>query len=76
MAAVKFNKDSKEWQMFTDFWKICQKYWEVEITDGYWEGLVGEMRDFYNKYKDIELAKEMIMGFKDVQERALETLKK
>ena len=33
MAEVKFAKGSEEWQMFMDFWALCQKYWEPEETD-------------------------------------------
>lgn len=35
MSAVKFSKGSEEWMMFTDFWQLCQKHWEVELTDEY-----------------------------------------
>ena len=35
MASVKFSKGSEEWQMFIDYWNLCQKHWQVESTDEY-----------------------------------------
>lgn len=75
MAAVKFNKESAEWHMFTEYWKICQQYWEVENTDEYWEGLVQEAERFFKKYKNINLSKALIMGFLDTQEKIYKELK-
>lgn len=50
MASVKFEKDSEEWQMFTDFWALCQKYWEIEDSDEYWEQSINAADDFCKKY--------------------------
>ena len=50
MAEVKFTKGSEEWQMFMDYWGLCQKYWKPEPADEYWEALVVEMDVFYKKY--------------------------
>ena len=69
MAAVKFSKGSEEWMMFTDFWKLCQKHWEVELTDEYWEQLIRkDATEFEQKYKSIPLARNMIKAFLDTQE--------
>lgn len=57
MACVKFDKGSREWLMFQDYWKLCQKFWVPEDNDGYWEGLVREIDRFYEKYKDVILTK-------------------
>lgn len=55
--------------MFTDFWQLCQKYWEVELTDEYWERLIRkDATDFERKYKSIPLARNMIKAFLDTQE--------
>lgn len=76
MAAVEFvKKVSIEWYMFAEYWKICQKYWEVEDTDEYWENLVQEAEQFFKKYKDIKLSKALIMGFLDTQEKIYKELK-
>lgn len=48
MAAKRFEKGSEEWNMFMDFWKLCQKYWEPDETEEYWESLAKD--GFYEKY--------------------------
>ena len=68
MSAVKFSKGSEEWMMFTDFWQLCQKHWEVELTDKYWEDLISDSDSFYAKYKMIPLARRMINSFLNVKE--------
>ncbi len=68
MAEVKFPKGSEEWQMFTDFWKLCQKYWIVENSDDYWDSLVDNAGDFMNKY-DTYFAKQLAIGFVESQDR-------
>lgn len=76
MAAVKFSKGSEEWMMFTDFWQLCQKYWEVELTDKYWEDLIADANVIYDKYKMIPLARRMIDVFLDLKEEEYRNLKK
>lgn len=61
MASKRFEKGSEEWQMFTDFWKLCQKYWEPEQTDEYWECAVKEFDSFYKKYRT-PYAKHLAVG--------------
>lgn len=54
MAAIKFAKGSEEWQMFMDYWALCQKYWKPEDTDKYWEELLREVHNFADKYGNTE----------------------
>lgn len=68
MASAKFEKGSKEWHMFQDYWKICQKYWIPEESDGYWEALIQEADKFCQKYEDVPLAKKNMFGFLEVLE--------
>lgn len=75
MAAVKFGKGSNEWQMFVDFWNICQDYWEPEDTDEYWEKVIDRMNFFTNKYK-LEFATKMANAFIESQEKILKEKKK
>ena len=56
-GAVKFEKGSKEWRMFNEFWKLCQKFWIVEDDDAYWQEFISDMNDFYKKYDKSILAK-------------------
>ncbi len=50
MAEVKFAKGSEEWQMFMDYWGLCQKHWNPEDNDAYWEDAVKDTDNFYKKY--------------------------
>ena len=50
MAEVKFVKASVEWQMFMDYWALCQKYWEPEETDEWWEEALGKIDELSKKY--------------------------
>lgn len=68
MAEVKFNKGSEEWLMFTDFWKLCQKYWQVESSDEYWESLIDCTNDFYEKYREIPLARRLSFALIEAME--------
>lgn len=69
MAAAKFNKGSEEWMMFTDFWQLCQKYWEVENADEYWERLIADTNSFCEKYKEIPLARNLGYSVIQTQEK-------
>ena len=69
MAEKRIAKGSEEWMMFTDFWQLCQKHWEVELADEYWEQLIRkDATEFEIKYKSIPLARNMIKAFLDTQE--------
>ena len=50
MAEVKFSKGSEEWQMFMDYWSLCQKYWEPEKSDEWWDEAMKEIDSFSKKY--------------------------
>lgn len=68
MASVKFTKDSTEFQMFADYWNLCQKYWEVETDEKYWEELVLDIDDFHRKYSNEPLAKKLALALVDYLE--------
>ena len=66
----KFEKGSEEWQMFTDFWKLCQEIWEPEHPDEYWLEARKKIDDFREKYKTISLSSKLAMAIlKDIDER-------
>lgn len=68
MAAVKFGKGSEEWMMFTDFWQLCQKYWEIETdNDKYWEDLVEEVISFPQKHGNDKFAIALALAFVNTQ---------
>lgn len=51
MASKKFEKDSPEWNMFSDYWQLCQKHWEVEDSDEYFSQALEDAREFRKKYE-------------------------
>ena len=69
MAGVKFEKGSKEWEMFMDFWKLCQKHWVPEETEEYWSTLADDIDTFYKKHKN-PFARKLYWAFhKELEER-------
>ena len=68
MAEIKFAKGSEEWQMFMDYWALCQKYWEPDDNDDYWESVVKETDVFYRKYNS-EFAKSLALTLVNELER-------
>lgn len=76
MASVRFEKGSEEWLMFQDYWKLCQKYWDVENSDEYWDELIKESEEFLKKYESIPLARKISMAFLDTQEEKYKNNKK
>lgn len=75
MAEVKFLKGSEEWQMFMDYWALCQKYWEPEDNDTYWESLTSATDDFWKKYKTT-FARELALSLVNEQERKFRRIEK
>lgn len=69
MAEAKFGKGSEEWQMFVDFWALCQKYWITEDNDKYWSELVDDSVQFTEKYKGDEFARALALAFGNSQDR-------
>ncbi len=70
----KFAKGSSEWMMFMDFWTLCQKYWEPDDNDDYWESVVKETDVFYRKYNS-EFAKSLALTLVNELERKSRTRK-
>ncbi len=55
MASATFKKGSEEFEWFTDFWKIVQKFWEPEKDNPqYWEELLAFCGTCCDKYKSNE----------------------
>lgn len=68
MGAAKFPKGSTEWMLFVDFWEMCKKYWYMEDTEVYWEGLNNDVSNFIEKYGDYPFATKIGLAFMDYQE--------
>lgn len=64
MAGKNFTKNSPEWNMFRDFYKICEQYWIPEDNDSYWHEVIKVTDEFIQKYKDVHPAvRSMTLGF-------------
>lgn len=64
MASKAFSKDTKEREMFVEFWEMCQKYWIPEDSDEYWQSIIKVTDDFVEKYKDLHpIVPEMAAAF-------------
>lgn len=72
MVSVKFEKGSLEFQMFADYYRIAQKYWNIKQNDDdEWVHLVDDIRAFHEKYIDISLAKRLAGALvNDLEERS------
>ena len=57
MQGVKLGKDSIEFQMFNDFWKLFQEFYYPDRSDEYWDAFIKAMDDFLVKYKKHSLAR-------------------
>lgn len=62
MAAQRFEKGSEEWQMFMDFWQLCQKYYVPEETEEYWQSVIDDGNAFIKKY-NTSFARGLFMAF-------------
>lgn len=59
-----FAKNSQERQLFADFYKMCEKFWEPENTDEYWTEVSKAADWFIQKYGKVHpIAKEMTVAF-------------
>lgn len=57
-----FDKQGIERQMFADFYRISEKYWEVSKDDEYWANVIRDTDEFARKYKSIPLAESIIVA--------------
>lgn len=75
MAGKKIVKGSEEWQMFQDFWKLCQDIWEPEDADEYWQYVISETDKFYQKYRT-PYAREFAIGITNALDQVYKERKK
>lgn len=73
----KFEKNSSEFRMFGDFWKLCQSVWNVEDDDDYWEKVVRWTGVFSKRYESIGLAEKLAAALlSDLEEKYRREYKK
>lgn len=57
-----FDKDSIEWQLFTDYWKFCKQFWipaspDTDDDNGYFKNMTMEYTKLRQKYENTKYAK-------------------
>ena len=72
MPNTKFEKNSQEWNMFKDYYRLCEQYWQIEQgNDEYWENFVKDIEDFHKKYESISLSKRIVLALvEDLEEKS------
>lgn len=58
----RFEKNSREFEMFGEFYKLCQKHWINDGTDMYYGGLVADCEDFCDRFAEVAFAKHLVMA--------------
>lgn len=61
------TKADAEFQMFTDYYKIYQDFYEPEDDDNYWQGLIRAVDTFYKKY-NTKFAKDLAIAYLNSRE--------
>lgn len=62
MASKRFDKGSEEWLLFMEYWQLCQKYWEPEETDEWWDEALHQIDLFSKKYGSTVFARGLCMA--------------
>lgn len=75
MAGKRFPKGSEEFVMFMDYWALCQKFWEPEDKDEYWEGVIEETDAFCKKYGNTTFPRGLAMALINYLEKELRNRK-
>lgn len=76
MAEQKFVKGSEEWQMFNDYWKLCQHYWKPEEKDEYWKSLIADIDNFCRKYGNEIFPRKISLAFVETLEARSKEIRK
>lgn len=72
MASQKIGKESAEWGIWADLWKMLQEFAVPEDSDAYWGGLVRKAHEIDQKYNGNALARKgalMITEYLDAKWR-------
>ena len=71
----KLNKTDEEFQMFADYYKLYQDFYEPEDNEKYWESLINAVNAFYKKY-DSQYARDLVLAFTASRETIWKSFKK
>ena len=75
MSSVKLGRDTEEFKMFHEYWRIVQEYWSVEENKPYWEALIEAIGRFTERFNN-ELALGLAQAFFEAQEKKFKEVKK
>lgn len=79
MASVKFDKNSKEFKMFGDFWALVQKYYIPEESSDYWASVIDDTDTFAKQFNEDEcydLARDLAVTYAGFLARKHKRMKK
>lgn len=75
MSSVKLGRDTEEFKMFHEYWRIVQQYWTVEADKPYWEALIEDIGRFTERFNN-EFALGLAYAFYEAQEIKYKEAKK
>ena len=61
----RFEKGSLEFQMFGEYYKLCQKHWINDNTQEYYDSLVEDCEAFAKRFSGSPMAKHMALALLD-----------
>lgn len=64
-----FEKDSREFNLFKDYWDFCKKHWQVTDTDEWWEEATNEIRAYAKKYGNTRFVLDLSLAVMNHLER-------
>lgn len=71
MASKQLARGTPEFEMFGDFYKMYQEFYEVEETDEYWDAFIQRSGELIEKHKATPIIRNLITALCDYQERIL-----
>ena len=59
----KFEKGTIEYQIFLDYWNLCQKYWIPESKESWWDDyVIKETDEFVRKHNNHPFAAYLVVA--------------
>ena len=71
MASKQLPRGTPEFEMFGDFYKMYQEFFDPEEADEYWDGFIQRSGELIEKHKSVPLIRNLITALCDYQERIL-----
>ena len=63
------KKGSKDWELFADFYKLCDKYWTPPTgeDESWWDSMWKDTNDFRDKYHDerSRFTEDLVLALRD-----------